>query len=184
RLGETIAALSNDRVTFLNGTVLATDAVVLTTGMIAAGFVRHIPGERDSLGRIVVDRFLRALAAPAVFVTGDAAAADTGDGHRALQSCQHALQLGRFAGENAARDLLGMPALPYAQPRYVTCLDLGRSGAVVTQGWDRTVVTTGAEAKARKRWINTVLIYPPANVSAAKLLALSSTDPAAQQFPS
>ncbi|MEO5960871.1 MAG: FAD-dependent oxidoreductase, partial [Opitutaceae bacterium] len=120
RLGETIAALSNDRVTFLNGTVLATDAVVLTTGMLAAGFVRHIPGERDSLGRIVVDRFLRAPAAPAVFVTGDAAAADTGDGHRALQSCQHALQLGRFAGENAARDLLRMPALPYAQPRYVT----------------------------------------------------------------
>ena len=157
--------------------------MVLTTGMIASGFVRHVPGERDPLGRIVVDSSLRAPAAPEVFVTGDAAAADTGNGHRALQSCQHALQLGRFAGENAARDLLSLPTVPYAQPRYVTCLDLGRSGAVLTQGWDRTVSKTGDEAKALKRRINRVVIYPPANAPGATLLALSSIDPAEQHLP-
>lgn len=183
RLGETIVALAADRVTFADAPALDADAVVLTTGMVASGFVRHVPGERDALGRIVVDRSLRAPAAPEVFVTGDAAAADTGDGHRALQSCQHALQLGRFAGENAARDLLGLPTVPYTQPRYVTCLDLGRSGAVLTQGWDRSVSKTGDEAKALKRRINTVVIYPPANVSGATLLALSSTDPAEQRLP-
>src|SRR6266566_7912576 len=69
----------------------------------------------------------------------------TGDGHLVLQSCQHALQLGRFAGENAARDLIGVPTIPYVQPPYVTCLDLGRSGAVFTRGWERTVELTGAE---------------------------------------
>ncbi len=183
RLGETVIALAADRVTFADGPALAADAVVLTTGMVASGFVRHVPGDRDALGRIVVDRSLRAPAAPEVFVTGDAAAADTGDGHRALQSCQHALQLGRFAGENAARDLLGLPTMPYAQPRYVTCLDLGRSGAVLTEGWDRTVSKTGDEAKALKRRINTVVIYPPANVPGATLLALSSIDPAEQRLP-
>lgn len=183
RLGETITALAANRVTFAAGPALVADAVVLTTGMVASGFVRHVPGERDAIGRIVVDRSLRAPGAPEVFVAGDAAAADTGDGHRALQSCQHALQLGRFAGENAARDLMGLPTVAYAQPRYVTCLDLGRSGAVLTQGWDRTVSKTGTEAKALKRQINTVVIYPPANVSGATLLALSSTDPAEQRLP-
>ncbi|HEY9568985.1 MAG TPA: hypothetical protein VIR38_12905, partial [Thalassobaculum sp.] len=100
------------------------------------------------------------------------------------QSCQHALQTGRLAGENAARDLLGLPLQPYAQLRYVTCLDLGRSGAVLTQGWDRAVAQTGAEAKALKQRINREIIYPPTGAAGAALLALSSTDRAAQQPPS
>jgi NADH dehydrogenase len=181
RLGVTVAALAGDHVQFADGSVLAADAVVLTTGMAAADFAAHVPGERDRLGRIVVDRWLRAPAAPGVFVTGDAAAADTGDGHLALQSCQHALQLGRFAGENAARELLGMPLVPYRQLRYVTCLDLGRSGAVMTHGWERSVRLSGGEAKAQKRRINTQVIYPPPGASRETLLAMSSTELAEQR---
>ncbi len=173
RLGATVATLAANRVTFADGVALEVDAVVLTTGMVAAPFADQIPGERDDLGRLVVDWSLRAPAAPDFFVTGDAAAADTGDGHRTLQSCQHALQLGRFAGENAARDLLGMETIPYSQPRYVTCLDLGRFGAVFTDGWERTVLETGCDAKIRKRRINTVVIYPPANATGEALMELS-----------
>ncbi len=178
RLGATIESLDAGRVGFADGSSLAVDAVVLTTGMAAADFVRHVPGERDAIGRLKVERSLRAPQAPEVFVTGDAAAADTGTGNLALQSCQHALQLGRFAGENAARDLLGMPLVDYTQTRYVTCLDLGRAGAVFTEGWDRTVQKSGAEAKTIKRRINTQVIYPPPGASGAMLLGLSHTDPA------
>jgi NADH dehydrogenase len=182
RLGANIAALGANRLTFSDGTAIEADAVVLTTGMTAAGFARLVPGERDELGRIIVDRSLRASSAREIFVAGDAAAADIGDGHHTLQSCQHALQLGRFAGENAARDLVGLPPVPYVQLAYVTCLDLGRSGAVLTRGFDRTVAATGAEAKARKQRINTEVIYPPAGASREELLALSSLDPAEQRL--
>lgn len=178
RLGATIASLGADRVGFADGDTLAVDAVVLTTGMAAADFVRHVPGERDGQGRLKVGRDLRAPQARDVFVTGDAAAADTGTGNLALQSCQHALQLGRFAGENAARDLLGMPLIDYTQTRYVTCLDLGRAGAVFTEGWDRAMQKSGAEAKTIKRRINTQVIYPPPGATGATLLGLSHTDPA------
>ena len=150
--------------------------------MSAASFASLIPGAHDDLGRVFVDRALRTTAAPHVFVAGDAAAAMIAEGGPlALQSCQHALQMGRFAGENAARDLLDMPLLSYEQQRYVTCLDLGRSGAVWTEGWDRAVAKMGAEAKALKHWINRVVIYPPPNISSALLMALSSTDPAIQR---
>jgi NADH dehydrogenase len=176
RLGATVQALAADRVSFADGSVLAADAVVLATGMAASPFAAQVPGARDGLGRVVVDAALRAPAAPAVFVAGDSAAADSGDGHRTLQSCQHAGQLGRVAGENAARDLLGLPIVPYTQLRYVTCLDLGRSGAVITQGWERRVEKTGAEGKAVKRLINTQVIYPPADGTAQALLAASSTN--------
>jgi NADH:ubiquinone reductase (H+-translocating) len=176
RLGATVRALAADCVSFADDTVLAADAVVLATGMAASPFAAQVPGARDELGRVIVDTSLRAPAAPEVFVAGDAAAADTGDGHRALQSCQHAGQLGRVAGENAARDLLGLPLMPYTQLRYVTCLDLGRSGAVITQGWQRQVEKTGTEGKAVKRLINTQIIYPPADGTAEALLANSSTN--------
>jgi len=176
RLGATVTHMAADRITLSDGTTLAVDAVVLTTGLVAAPFVASIPGDYDHLGRLRVDRTLRAPLAPTVFVTGDAASADAGDEVLALQSCQHALTMGRFAGENAARDLLGLPLLAYAQPGYVTCLDLGRAGAVYTRGWERTVAFTGAEAKARKRRINTQAIYPPTGATAAELLARSAVD--------
>jgi NADH dehydrogenase len=181
-LGVSITALARDRITLKNGSTFCYDAVVLTTGMSAAPFASQIPGAHDDLGRVCVDRALRAPAAPHVFVAGDAAAATiSAGGPLALQSCQHALQMGRFAGENAARDLLDMPLLSYEQLRYVTCLDLGRSGALWTEGWDRAVTKTGAEAKTLKQWINRVVIYPPPNLSSGLLMELSSTDPAIQR---
>jgi NADH dehydrogenase len=176
RLGASVQSLAADRVSFADGSVLPAAAVVLATGMAASPFAAQVSGARDQLGRVLVDTTLRAHAAPGIFVAGDAAAADTGDGHWTLQSCQHAGQLGRVAGENAARDLLGLPPLPYAQLRYVTCLDLGRSGTVVTQGWERRVEKTGAEGKAMKRMINTKLIYPPVDGTTDALLASSSSN--------
>lgn len=178
-LGVTVEALAPDRVSLAAGVVDA-DVVVLTTGMKAADFAAALPGEHDPLGRLVVTPELRVPNLPNVFAAGDSAAADTGDGHLALQSCQHAQQMGRFGGENAARDLLGLPLVSYAQPAYVTCLDLGRSGAVLTQGWDRQIIEAGGAAKTTKQWINRDLIYPPADVAGADLIARSSLDPAEQ----
>ena len=39
--------------------------------------------------------------------------------------------------------------------------DLGPFGAVSTEGWDRAVAATGAEAKGIKETINRKRIYPP-----------------------
>ncbi len=77
-----------------------------------------------------------------------------------MRSCrrQHATRLGAFAGNNAAADLLGVPTSPYHQEAYVTCLDLGAAGAVLTRGWDRKVALVRANAKKVKREINTVSI--------------------------
>jgi NADH:ubiquinone reductase (H+-translocating) len=175
-LGASVRSLTATSVV-LEDRVVPVDMVVLTTGLVAAPFIREIPGERDRFGRILVDEFLRSPGAPHVFVTGDAACADVGDGHWTMMSCQHAMQLGRYAGQNAANDLLGFPLIPYRQLRYVTCLDLGRSGAVLTTGWDRQVAMNGTEAKSLKRRINTEIIYPPTSASVDDLLFASQTTP-------
>ncbi|NUP29628.1 MAG: dehydrogenase, partial [Nocardia sp.] len=113
------------------------------------------------LGRLEVDERLRVVGVPGVYAAGDTAAAPAGSGQQVLQCCQHALQLGKFAGHNAAADLLGLSSVPFAPAPYVTCLDLGTAGALFTEGWGRRVVSTGEIAKARKRKVNELWIYPP-----------------------
>ncbi len=99
-------------------------------------------------GRIYVDSDLRVPQAKDGFVAGDAAHAATDDqGNLAMMSCQHAMPLGRAAGNNAAADLLGIATRSYSQSAYGTCLDLGAYGAVVTGGWDRQVMEKGLEGQ-------------------------------------
>jgi NADH dehydrogenase len=175
RVSAAVTAVDGDGLWLSTGERIASKTVIWTAGVRASALTEQIPAERDRFGRLHVDRDLRVIGLDNVFATGDVAYAATDDqGNHALMSCQHALNLGRYAGHNVASDLLGLPALPYTQTRYVTCLDLGPWGAVYTEGWDRVVKLTGAEAKQRKRWINTERIYPP---PANRAEALAAADP-------
>ena len=163
RPASRVAAVDAHGVTLDDGSRIEAHTVVWTAGVRAHPLALAIPGDHDAAGRVVGDAFLRAPAAPGIFVTGDAVKAATDDaGNFTVMSCQHALSLGRVAGHNAAAEIVGLPLHPYSQPKYVTCLDLGAWGALYTEGWDRQVRLTRAEGKALKREINGVWIYPPA----------------------
>ncbi|NBC35115.1 FAD-dependent oxidoreductase [Novosphingobium sp. FSY-8] len=163
RLGTRVTAISTEGVTLSSGEHIAARTVIWSAGLRAHPLAAQIPGQHDDLGRVHADAWLRAPDAAGVFVTGDMAHIATDDvGHVAPMSCQHALSLGRVAGHNAAADLMGLPMHAYSQPKYVTCIDLGAWGALYTEGWDRQVRHTHAEAKAIKQEINRVWIYPPA----------------------
>ena len=162
RLGSRVAGFDAAGVTLADGTRIDSATVVVTVGLHASSLTAQIPGERDALGRLHVDDNLQVSGLDDVYATGDVAHALADDaGHVALMSCQHARTMGKYAGLNAARSLLGSAPRPYRQPNYTTCLDLGNYGAVITMGWDRQVLTTGMEAKKRKTFINSELIYPP-----------------------
>ena len=170
RLGFRIAEVTSAGVRFETGETLSADAVVVTTGLEASPLTRCFPGDIDSQGRLVTEEDLRLPGAPQVFAAGDTARALTDGIHPALMSCQHAMVLGRYAGHNAMRDLLGRETVPYRQEIYVTCLDLGPAGAMFTRGWDRQVEMTGDEAKSLKRQIMNERIYPPSpHIDAAEI---------------
>jgi NADH:ubiquinone reductase (H+-translocating) len=175
RLGASVASLDKSGVTLSNGEQIESATVIWAAGMRASPLTAQIPAERDNFGRLLVDRNLRVAGVAGVFATGDAARAACDDlGNYALMSCQHATRMGAFAGNNAAAELLGVPAKPYHQKAYVTCLDLGEAGALFTQGWERKVEMVGDVAKKTKQEINTVWIYPP---RAERAAALASADP-------
>jgi NADH dehydrogenase len=176
RLGEEVTEVGADGLTLSTGERIAAATIIVTTGLRANPLAAALPVERDELGRLPVDDFLRVAGVDGVYACGDIARAYVDESHLALMSCQHALRMGRFAGRNAACDLLSRPLQPYRQPRYVTCLDLGTSGAVFTTGWQREVSMVGAEAKELKQSINGQRIYPP-HGERAVLLAAAEIDP-------
>lgn len=161
RLGSTITSLSAKTVRFDDGSELAAHTVVWTAGMTANHLTGQVPGSRDGLGRLRVDAHLRVPESPAIFAAGDTAVVAVEPGRDVMQSCQHAIPLGKYAGHNAAADLLGEPLAAFQTTPYVTCLDLGPAGGLFTTGFERKVALTGAEGKERKRLINRQWIYPP-----------------------
>ncbi len=166
-LGTTVTEVGDGYAVLSDGTKVGADAVVWCVGMRASELTRQIAGELDDLGRVPVDRRLRAL--PQVFVAGDAAAAPFDTEHTVMQACQHATPQGKVAGYNAVADLLGLPMRDFTPGPYVTCLDLGGAGAIFTRGWDRRVMASGADGAAVKKRINQH-IHPPVD-DAARILA-------------
>jgi NADH dehydrogenase len=177
RLSSRVVKVEPDAVTFDSGERLACATTVLATGMRASPLTQLIPGRRDELGRLHVDNELRVVGVAGLYATGDVARALADDGHYALMSCQHSLTMGKYAGYNAAHDLLGLELRRYRQPDYTNTLDLGVFGAVFTKGWGRRFEHYGAEAKKRKKWINEELIYPTVG-DRATVLASGRINPA------
>lgn len=174
-VGTGVASLDANGVNLSDGSRIEAKTVVWTGGLRASPLTEQLTSVRDAQGRLHVDENLKVHGQANVFAAGDVAYAATDDlGNFAVMSCQHAIALGRHAGNNAAADLLGIEATPYRQPKYVTCLDLGAWGAVYSEGWDRQVKLVKQEAKELKTQINTLWIYPPV---ADRTTALAAADP-------
>lgn len=177
RVNAEVESVDAYGVTLKDGQTIASQTVIWTVGVQANDLTTQIDAPRDRQGRLHVNANLQVVGYDDIFATGDVAYAATDDkGNHALMTCQHAILLGKFAGNNAAASLLDVALLPYRQENYVTCLDLGAWGAVYTEGWDQQVKLTRAEAKKLKLSITRELIYPP---KADKAAAFEIADPLA-----
>ena len=156
-----ISSIDNNGAILNDGTRVDAKTVVWTAGMSANPLVLSLPVNHDDRGRVIVNTEMQVVDCEDAFAAGDIAAAPLGDGHYSVMSCQHARPMGRFAGHNAVNHLLGYEMLAMKIDEYVTCLDLGPWGALMTKGWDRRVVASGLAVKETKRSINSKRIYPP-----------------------
>lgn len=181
RTGVGVAAVDGSGIDLADGGRIDAATVVWCAGMRANPLAELFPVDLDPLGRLPVDDTMRVIGVDDIFAAGDIAAAPISPGHSSVMSCQHGRPMGRHAGHNVAADLVSAPLLPLRIDWYVTCLDLGPAGAVYTEGWDRHVVATGAEAKETKTTINRDRIYPPRSFDADDILA--AAEPVVQSPP-
>jgi NADH dehydrogenase len=166
RPGVSLESLDGQSVTLTSGMTperIEAATAVWCGGMHANALAGQLPVTLDPLGRVPVDSFLRVEGVPGVFAAGDCARILIDGTRPSVMSCQHGRPMGRYAGNNAVCDLLGIEMLPLSIDWYTTICDLGPWGAVYTEGWDRTLVSEGEVAKQTKRTINGERIYPPRN---------------------
>lgn len=172
RFGRSVVEARGRNLLLDNGEWLNAAIVIYSGGLAARPSLLPERFPRDRLGRLAVDRYLRADGRSDIFAAGDAAAAAVDDtGRITLMSCQHAIPMGECAGRNAAASLLGRALQRYSQAEYVTCLDLGEADAVFTIGWDRQPIAQGDAAKRIKRTING-MIAPLSGTREAIIAAL------------
>ncbi len=158
--GETVTNISAEQVVLRSGRKIDAQTTIFATGLRPSPLARDI-GIHASDGRLRLDQNLQVMGEKGLFAAGDIGVAAADDAHSTLMSCQHAMPMGVAAGQNAVLDLLGQDMRPYAQPDYATCLSLGASNALFTQGWERTITMSGTEGAAMKAQINEKWIYPP-----------------------
>jgi NADH dehydrogenase len=169
-------SITENEVVFNDGTRIPTSTVIWCGGMRASDLNACVAEQRDPQGRLFVDECLRVRGVEHVYAAGDAAHMLI-DGQRpSVMSCQHARPMGRYAGHNAASELLGEPPRPLSIDWYTNIMDLGPWGAVYTEGWDRVVKAEGAIAKQTKTVINRERIYPPQNGDREQILAAATLD--------
>lgn len=170
RTGVTLAEVTADAAILSNGESIATRTVVWTAGVQAHAGTRWLGPAADASGRIAVDDTLRV--ADGIWAAGDVARVIVDGTNVAAMSCQHASPQGRYAGHNALRWLAGRAPKRYEQHLYLTCLDLGSWGALITCGFERDrIIAVRDDAKPFKRFINETLIYPPRGDAEALLRA-------------
>jgi NADH dehydrogenase len=174
RLGVRVDAIDAAGVLLSSGEIIPTQTVIWCAGMRASPLAATLPVEKDRLGRILIDPFMRVAELAHVFAAGDVASSVVDGLHPSVMSCQFARPMGRFAGNNVVADLVGQPMLPLRIDWYVTVLDLGGWGALYTEGWDREVRVTGQAAKATKQTINHKRIYPPLTGNKDELFAAAA----------
>jgi len=165
-----IDRIENNTVVYNQTKSITVDLIVSTLGLRANKLSKQLNQSIDSLGRVYVNKYLQLSNYLNCFCAGDIAHAKPDETHPPIMSCQQGRPQGRYAGYNAIAFLSNQSMRIYSQPNYVTCIDLGRFGAVYTQGWERTLVKTGVEAKKIKQHINQERIYPPNTTNKNKIL--------------
>ena len=171
RVSSTVAAISRDFVTLATGETIGAKTVLWTAGVQASPLGRFVAPAADAHGRLAVDDTLRVTSGEPIWAAGDSARALVDAAQPAMMSCQHAIPQGKYAGHNALAWLAGKRPLKYEQRLYLTCLDIGHWGALITTGFARNeIIGRGLEAKAFKQLINTELIYPPRDLTEHALM--------------
>lgn len=133
RTGCRITALTSDTVTLATGERLRTAALIWTGGIMVNPLTAESGLKTGQMGRIVVDRYLRAADHPYIYAIGDNALATHPETGRPLPAAaQFALQQGRLVAANIHAVISNGQPLPYRPKVFGEIVSLGRHLAI---GW-------------------------------------------------
>lgn len=134
QLSAQVAEITAHEVRLVDGTSVEADTVVWAAGVRAHPLAETLGLQTGRAGRVVVDESLRLPDRPEVFVIGDLAAAEQGDGSLVPQVAPAAVQGGAHAADQIRRSIDGAAASPFTYIDKGSMATIGRNAAVVEVG--------------------------------------------------
>ena len=136
RLNARATRVEPKQIHLANGTVVDAFTIVWTAGVCPPDLVQALPLEHAADGRLRVDEYLRAQDPQGrprddVFVVGDCAAADRGDGALQPRLAQTAIAMGTYVGDLLVRRAQGRPIEPFGFQETGYIISLGKHSSVV-----------------------------------------------------
>ncbi|MBI5710958.1 MAG: NAD(P)/FAD-dependent oxidoreductase [Candidatus Eisenbacteria bacterium] len=135
-LDRKVTRVEEKRVHLEDGRALEAFTITWTAGVRPPDVVTALPLAHDPDGRVRVDECLRALDPDGkplehVFVVGDCAARERGDGALHPMLAQTAIRMGSHVGRNLVRQAGGRAALPFTFRETGYIISLGKHSSVV-----------------------------------------------------
>ena len=134
RFGALVADYDGHTVTLKSGERIPAETMVWAAGVRAVGVVDRLGLPQDRQGRVKVTATLQVADHPEVYVIGDVASAEMGNGQAYPMVAQVALQQGRLAAANMVRSLRGGGPAEFRYRDPGTLATIGRNAAVARLG--------------------------------------------------
>ncbi|NWG35438.1 MAG: NAD(P)/FAD-dependent oxidoreductase [Chloroflexi bacterium] len=130
RLGARLMEYNGQRVSLGDGTEIRTNTVIWTAGVRAAGITERLGAAAAGSGRVRSEATLQLPDHPEVYVVGDAAYLENGDGQPLPMLSTVAIQQGKAAAENILRAIRGVKQKPFRYKDPGLLATIGRNAAV------------------------------------------------------
>ena len=134
RFGAHVADFNGQCVTLKSGEKIPSHTMVWAAGVRAEGLMEKLGVPADRLGRIKVGRTLQVADHPEVFVIGDAANPEGGDGQGFPMVAPVAIQEGELVARNITRAVKKQPLEEFKYKDPGTLATIGRNAAVARVG--------------------------------------------------
>ena len=108
-----------------DGTSIATETIVLGTGVVPSPVLASLPIEKDKKGRVVADATLQCKNRKELWALGDCAQVPDPTGKPYPELAQHALREARLLARNITASIRGQPLEPFVYKQQGTLAALG-----------------------------------------------------------
>ena len=126
REGTPVAGIEPGRVALPGGEVIASQTVVVATGVAPNPLVAELNIEKDRKGRVAVEATMRVRGRDDVWALGDCAAIPDPSGKPYPPLAQHAIREARVLARNVVASIRGQPLQPFVYETLGTLAALGR----------------------------------------------------------
>jgi NADH dehydrogenase len=134
RFGAHVADFDGQCVTLKSGEIIPAHTMVWAAGVRAEELTAKLGLPADQLGRVKVGRTLQLPGYPEVFVIGDSASPEDGDGQGLPMVAPVAIQEGELAARNISRAVRKQPLEEFKYKDPGTLATIGRNAAVAHLG--------------------------------------------------